>query len=91
VGESYIEGNVQGIAEAHGWLVRKVKWIGRVGCPDRLYMKGGRVLFIEFKRPGKDLEPRQVREIKRMRNHGVEVHVIDNIAEGLKLLGIANV
>lgn len=47
--------------------VRKVKWIGRAGAPDRVVFLRG-VAFVELKRPGKWLEPHQVREHMRIRN-----------------------
>lgn len=83
--ESVIEGTVCGHAEMNGWLVRKLSWIGRRGAPDRLFMKGGRALFIEFKATGEKPDPIQVREIERMRKAGMEVHIIDSIEVGCAL------
>jgi hypothetical protein len=76
-----------------GGEVRKVKWIGRRGAPDRLVMlpggwhrlaNGGQVyrpftVFVELKAPGKDPEPHQAREHKRMRDMGQRVEVIDSM------------
>ncbi len=81
--ESRIEEKVQEFAEARGWLVRKLKWIGRRGAPDRLYLRNGRVVFPEFKQKGKPPNPQQAREHERLRNHGAEVVVIDNIEAGV--------
>ena len=47
--EYYIEDNVVAAAEADGWFSRKLQWVGRDGAPDRLFVKLGRVVFIEFK------------------------------------------
>lgn len=80
--ESRIEQKVQEFAEANGWLVRKLKWIGRRAAPDRLYIRAGRVVFAEFKQKGKLPDPLQAREHKRMREHGAEVVVIDSIEQG---------
>jgi hypothetical protein len=80
--ESVIEGAVCDYATVRGWLVRKLGWIGRRGAPDRLFMKGGRAIFVEFKATGEKPDPIQVREIARMRSAGMEVHVIDDIEAG---------
>ena len=102
-----------------GGEVRKVKWIGRRGAPDRLVMlpvaescggspglehRGWEVgevtgcvycpkcgalrtdcvpqsatIWVELKAPGKDPEPHQAREHKRMRDMGQRVEVIDSM------------
>jgi hypothetical protein len=84
--ESVIESAVCDHATLSGWLVRKLSWIGRRGAPDRMFMKRGRCIFIEFKATGETPDPIQVREIARMRAAGMEVHVIDDIGAGCALL-----
>jgi len=84
--ESYVERKVCEFAESLGWLVRKLSWIGRRGAPDRLFIRGGRIVLIEFKRPGGVLELHQEREIARLRAAGAEVHVIDTVAAGMAVL-----
>lgn len=69
-------------AERRGWLVRKVQWIGRRNAMDRLFVKNGRIVFVEFKRPGEGARETQSKEIGRFRAAGAEVHVIDNIETG---------
>jgi hypothetical protein len=86
--EDIVERTVCNKAEAAGWLVRKVSWPGRRAAMDRLFLKKGRHVWIEFKAPGEPAEPLQVREHKRFRLHGAEVHVIDDVAIGLKVLGL---
>lgn len=78
-----------------GGEVRKVKWIGRKGAPDRRVMlppgagrcfgvhPGG--LWVELKAPGVQPEAHQLREHKRMRDLGERVFVIDSI-EGVERL-----
>lgn len=78
-----VENPVKNYAKKQGYLVRKLKWIGRIGAPDDFFSKKGKGVFlIEFKAPGKDLRPTQKREIQRLRDAGVTVHVIDNVAAG---------
>lgn len=65
-----------------GGEVRKVKWIGRRGAPDRFVMLPGRRAFwVELKAPGQKAKPHQIREHARMRAMGEIVHVIDSIAD----------
>ncbi len=78
-------------AEANGWLVRKLKWVGRRGAPDRVFIQGIRTVFVEFKDPEGELAELQKREISRMRKAGAEVHVIDRIEDFCMVLGIVYV
>ena len=69
-----------------GGEVRKVKWIGRRGAPDRFVMlPTGTHYWVELKAPGKAAEPHQLREHARMSAMGQPVEVIDSLAgvEGL--------
>lgn len=59
-----------------GGEVRKVKWIGRRGAPDRLVFLWG-MHPVELKRPGEKPEDHQLREHARMFKHGVYTWVID--------------
>lgn len=86
--ESPIEDWVCQQAEDAGWLVRKLSWVGRRSGCDRFFAKGGRVVLIEFKKPGKEPSETQKREIARLKGAGVEVHVVDSPLAGLRVLGI---
>lgn len=86
--ESAIENAVCLVAKENGWFVRKARWIGRVGCPDRVFAKDGRTVWIEFKAPNEPLRPVQRREIKRMLEAGFEVYVADSVKQALAFLGI---
>lgn len=81
---------------AMGGEVRKVKWIGRRGAPDRLVMlpflqwdrwHNGGTIWVELKAPGVEPEPHQAREHERMRAMGQRVLVIDSLAGVEELLG----
>lgn len=89
VPESVIETKAKKFARANGWrFIRKVRWIGRRSAPDRLFVKKGRHVWVEFKRPGvKRPRPGQGREIARMRKAGMEVYVIDNLDDAYALFG----
>ena len=92
--ESEIEKYLVKRVKELGGEVRKVKWIGRNGAPDRLVMlpkqiitqagkvigsNGPRSFWVELKATGKVAEPHQVREHQRMRVRGQRVEVIDSI------------
>ena len=75
--ESYLVAQVKLL----GGEVRKVKWIGRRGAPDRFVMLPERRAFwVELKAPGQKAKPHQSREHARMSAMGEIVHVIDSIA-----------
>ena len=84
--ESYIERSVVAAAKKNGWFVRKVEWVGHVGAPDRVFIRGGLVLWVEFKAPGKKPRPTQVLEHEQMTKHGARVFVVDDVDAGLRLL-----
>ena len=64
--------------KAKGGEVRKVRWIGRHGAPDRLAMLPGKTLWVELKAPGEKAKPHQAREHERMRRMGQRVEVVDS-------------
>lgn len=76
--ESTIENYLVERVKAMGGEVRKVRWIGRNGAPDRLVMLNGKAIFIELKAPGEKAKPHQVREHERMRRMGQRVEVVDS-------------
>ena len=72
--ESYL---VERVRDLQG-EVRKVKWLGRHGAPDRIVMVPGRTIWVELKAPGEKAKPHQVREHERMRRMGQHVVVVDS-------------
>lgn len=96
--ESIIERHLVKRVKEIGGQVRKVKWIGHRGAPDRLVMLHPRALgpcpwadtaiWVELKATGEKPKPHQVREHARMRALGQRVEVIDSIEGVDALLGI---
>lgn len=76
--ERDIEAKLKRAVEREGGLC--LKFLSSVaGVPDRLVlMDGGKIAFVELKAPGR--KPRKVQEvwIKRLRNLGFRVEVIDS-------------
>ena len=75
-------------ARAHGWLPRKYKSPSNRAAPDRLFIKGKRVVFIEYKRPGNTPTPQQRLEAAKMLDHGAEVYWTDTVRGTKQALGI---
>ncbi len=94
--ESIIEQYLVDWVKALGGEVRKVKWLGHRGAPDRLVMLPRRdrfgdpigVIWVELKATGEKPKPHQVREHNRMRKMGQRVEVIDSLKGVDALLGI---
>jgi hypothetical protein len=64
-----------------GGEIRKVKWIGRNGAPDRVVMMADvtpHTIWVELKAPGEKPKPHQLREHTRMRIAGQRVEVVDS-------------
>ena len=57
--ESKIEKAVCDYAKVEGWLTYKFTSPGQKGVPDRIFMRGGEMFFIEFKATGKSLRKLQ--------------------------------
>lgn len=57
------------------------------GLPDYIiWLRGGRPILIEFKRPGGKPTPLQLTTHKQLKELGYEVYVIDSVEEGKRLL-----
>lgn len=77
--ESIIEGNLVKEVKRRGGIAYKFVSPSHANVPDRLcFMPGGRVFLVECKAPGQKPRPAQAREIKRLRDLGVEVHELDS-------------
>lgn len=79
--ESKIESYFKQQVEAAGAESRKCRWLCRSGAPDR-YTFGwpaGRTAFCELKAPGEKPKPHQRREMRRLRDAGLECYTIDSL------------
>jgi hypothetical protein len=84
--ESEIRNKVRDWAKANGWLAYVFTSPSKRSVPDRIYIKDGRVVFIEYKLPGEKLTPGQKREIERLRAAGAEVHVAYSVGGAIMIL-----
>lgn len=83
--EKVIEKRACDWAEADGWYVRKFSAPGRRGVPDRIFIKNGRVVFIEFKTEKGKPTQLQKHELLELQNAGVEAYIA-RTAEEVKLI-----
>jgi len=58
--------------------VRKLRFVGHRGAPDRAIMRDGKTFYVELKAPGKKVPAYQAREHERLRDVGQTVVVIDS-------------
>ena len=77
--ESTIEKALVAHCKARGLLTYKFSSPAHRGVPDRVIMGGGKLMFIELKRPGKEPTPLQQRELQRIREAGVHAYWSSNI------------
>lgn len=71
--ESHIERAVCLWAKGDGWLVFKFSSPSLRGVPDRMFIKDGLIVFIEFKAPHKKPTPLQAATMAKMERYGAKV------------------
>ena len=80
--ESTIEKAVCAYAKTKGCITLKLSGMNQRGQPDRMFIRSGRVLFMEFKAPGKRPTLLQLRWLINLADHGMTVAWCDDIANG---------
>jgi len=74
-------------AKRNGCNALKLIYLRKKGFPDRTVIcPGGKVFFIEFKRPGKPLEPLQKIAQSLLLSFGFEYYVCDQPGQAEKIL-----
>ena len=86
--EYLVERTVVAKAKMKGWITRKVAWQGRRGAKDHAFFGFGRCVFIEFKAVGKTLVGQQKKEFEKLKAVYPDIHLCDNVRDGLRILGI---
>jgi len=75
--ESIIEKYAVKRVRAVGGDIRKLRWVGRRGAPDRLILLPDGMVFVEFKRKRKNAQGAQAREHELLAKYGADVRVLD--------------
>lgn len=77
--EEAVEQRLVTLARRHGGIARKWVSPGVRGVPDRIViLPGGRVYFVEVKRPGGKPRADQVVQLRQLRELGCNVYVVDD-------------
>jgi hypothetical protein len=85
--EADIEAFLVEMVRQLGGKIRKVRWVGRRGAPDRFVWIPGWAFpaMVELKKPGETPRINQLKEIDALRSMNVRVEVVDSM-EGVRLL-----
>jgi hypothetical protein len=86
--ESTIEKAVCAYAKLKGCLIVKLAGQNQRGQPDRLFIRSGRCLFVEFKAPGKHPTALQLKWLSDLQSQGMSVAYCDDIDRGKQLIDI---
>ena len=84
--ESTIERAVCAYAKAKGVISLKLAGPNQKGQPDRMFIRDGKVLFIEFKAPGKKPTKLQIRWLVDLHEQGAQVAWCNDIERGKELI-----
>ena len=74
--EAAVERHLDAEVRKLGGLTRKVEYIGRRGCPDRLVAMHGKLYLVELKKWGGKLSAHQIEEHRLLAERGVIVAVL---------------
>lgn len=83
--EKEIESKVADRAKQLGWLTFKFVSPSQKGVPDRIFLRDGHTVFVEFKSSTGKLARLQVEQIQKIRREGFDVYVIASVDEGVRL------
>jgi hypothetical protein len=90
--EKSIQKAVVDYARKRGCIAIKLSTNGRFGTsgwPDYMFLRGSHALFIEFKRQGGKLTPKQGLHIQILRDAGFPAEVVDTVEWGKLLINRA--
>jgi hypothetical protein len=77
--ERTVELRLVELAKRHGGWAAKWACSGTAGVPDRIvFLPGGRIYFVEVKRPGGKARPAQLAIHRRLEKRGQKVYVVDD-------------
>ena len=84
--ESKVEKEACEYAERRGWMVVKLMMCSIDSMPDRMFLRKGVVIFIEFKRPGKEATVKQAKRHRDIQAKGIKTYVCDDLDEAKEIL-----
>lgn len=84
--ESAVEAGIIAFAKKNGIWTRKFSSPAHRGVPDRIFIRMGRVLFLEVKRPGEKPTQLQEHELQLIRDAGGTAVWVDSVELGIVTL-----
>ena len=84
--ESAVESALVAFAKKNGIWTRKFSSPAHRGVPDRIFIRMGKVLFLEVKRPGEKPTQLQEYELQLIRNAGGMAAWVDSVELGIVTL-----
>jgi len=86
--ERQIEKKVCEKAKLAGWLT--YKWVSpsQAGVPDRIFIRDGEIIFIEFKAFGKKPTELQKKTIEKLKGQKMKVYICDSIESACNALSL---
>jgi hypothetical protein len=84
--ESTIEKAVCDYAKTKGCITLKLAGMNQRGQPDRLFIRNGKALFLEFKAKGKKPTALQIKWLLDLTAQGMNAMWCDSIFEGKQLI-----
>lgn len=84
--ESKIEKESVKEAIKNGWFSFKLLSTLFKGLPDRVFIKNGKVVFIEYKQPEKKPTKLQAKVHQIFADYGVKVHISTSVDETMEIL-----
>lgn len=84
--ESKIEKDSAKEAAKHGWISYKFLSQLHKGLPDKVYLGHGKVVFIEYKQPGKKPTKLQEKVHQDFLKQGIKVHIATSVSETMEIL-----
>lgn len=77
--EKYVESKLIRLVKSKNGMCKKLQGVGNKSIPDRFCLfPGGKVWFVELKKPGKKPNPLQLYTHAKLREMGFKVNVIWN-------------
>jgi hypothetical protein len=86
--ESAIEKAVTAHAKKLGWMSLKLSGANDRGKPDRMYLRRGVAVFVEYKSEGKKPTALQMKWLHELRAEGFAVTWVDNAQAGLEFFNV---
>ena len=84
--ESKLEGSICSLFRDNGYVVFKINGNNQRGAPDRVFLKNGRLVFMEFKARGGRLSKHQKHYWDLLIKQGFRYEIVKTYEHGVSIL-----